>query len=224
MSTVTGRPQSTGEEIANSVSHGVGLIALAIAAPFLIVAAARDGTAANIVGASVFVGTIAALYLASTLYHALPRPRVKRVFRVLDHNAIYLLIAGTYTPICVHFFTGFWREGMLVLIWALALIGITVKLLILRGPRWLTAGIYLVMGWLAVAAIGEMLRVMPLGAVLLLGLGGLFFSLGAVIYIAKRPDFAPGVFGFHELWHGFVILGCLSHYLLIAVFVAAAAQ
>jgi len=165
------------------------------------------------------------MFASSAAYHLLHSgPRLMRWLRTLDHSAIYLLIAGTYTPICVHFFTGFWREGMLVLIWVLALTGITVKLFILRGPRWLTAGIYLVMGWLAVAAMGEMLRVMPLGALLLLGLGGLFFSLGAVIYIAKRPDFAPGVFGFHELWHIFVILGCLSHYLLIALFVAPAAR
>lgn len=164
------------------------------------------------------------MFASSAAYHLVQSgPRLMRWLRTLDHSAIYLLIAGTYTPICLHFFSGFWRWGMLVLIWALALIGITVKLFVLRGPRWLTAGIYLVMGWLAVSAMGEMLRGMPLGALLLLGLGALFFSLGAVIYIAKRPDFAPGVFGFHELWHVFVILGCLSHYLLIAVFVAPAA-
>ncbi|MCX6025444.1 MAG: hemolysin III family protein [Chloroflexi bacterium] len=165
------------------------------------------------------------MFASSAAYHLVHSgPRLMHWLRTLDHSAIYLLIAGTYTPICLHFFTGFWRWGMLFLIWALALIGIAVKFFILRGPRWLTAGIYLVMGWLAVSAIGEMLRVMPLGALVLLGLGALFFSLGAVIYIAKHPDFAPGVFGFHELWHVFVILGCLSHYLLIAVFVAPAAN
>jgi hemolysin III len=165
------------------------------------------------------------MFASSAAYHLVQSgPRLMRWLRTLDHSAIYLLIAGTYTPICLNFFDGFGRWGMLILIWALALIGIAVKLFILRGPCWLTAGIYLVMGWLAVSAIGEMLRVMPLGALLLLGLGALFFSLGAVIYITKRPDFAPGVFGFHEVWHVFVILGCLSHYLLIAVFVAPAAN
>ncbi len=168
--------------------------------------------------------TLVMMFASSAAYHLVQSgPRPMRWLRTLDHSAIYLLIAGTYTPICLHFFNGFWRGGMLALIWALALIGITVKLFVLRGPRWLTAGIYLVMGWLALSAIGEMLRVMPLGALLLLGLGGLFFSLGAVVYITKRPDFAPGVFGFHELWHIFVILGCLSHYLLVAFFVAPAA-
>jgi hemolysin III len=165
------------------------------------------------------------MFASSAAYHLVQSgPRLMRWLRTLDHSAIYLLIAGTYTPICLNFFDGFWRWGMLILIWALALVGITVKLFILRGPRWLSAGIYLVMGWLAVSAIGEMLRVMPLGALLLLGLGALFFSLGAVIYITRRPDFAPGVFGFHELWHVFVILGCLSHYLLVAVFIARAAN
>jgi hemolysin III len=165
------------------------------------------------------------MFASSAAYHLVQSgPRLMRWLRTLDHSAIYLLIAGTYTPICLHFFTGFWRGGMLILIWSLALVGIAVKLFILRGPRWLTAGIYLVMGWIAVSAIGEMLRVMPPAALLLLALGALFFSLGAVIYISKQPDFVPGVFGFHELWHIFVILGCLSHFLLIAVYVAAVAS
>jgi hemolysin III len=163
------------------------------------------------------------MFASSATYHLVESgPRVQPWLRKLDHSAIYLLIAGTYTPICLYFFSGFWRWGMIALIWALAIAGVAVKLFILRGPRWLTAGLYLVMGWLSIAALGEMLRRMPAGALILIGVGGLFFSLGALIYILKRPDFYPGVFGFHELWHVFVILGCLSHFLLIALFVAAA--
>ncbi len=163
------------------------------------------------------------MFSASAAYHLVDSgPRAQSWLRKLDHSAIYLLIAGTYTPICLHFFSGFWRWGMVALIWSLALAGVTVKLFILRGPRWLTAGLYLLMGWLSVAALGEMLRRMPTGALILLGMGALFFSLGALIYILKRPNIYGDVFGFHELWHVFVILGCLSHFLLIAWFVAAA--
>ena len=143
-----------------------------------------------------------------------------QVLRKLDHTAIYALIAGTYTPICLHFFSGFWAWGMLVIIWGLALAGIVVKLFVIKAPRWLTAGIYLVMGWLSLMAIRQMLLFMPVGALVCLLLGGLFFTVGAVVYILKKPDFFPGIFGFHEIWHIFVILGCLSHFILIAAYVA----
>ena len=147
-------------------------------------------------------------------------PRVTLWLRKLDHSAIYLLIAGTYTPICVHFFTGFWRWGILAVVWSLALAGITLKLFIIRLPRGVTAGIYLLMGWLAVIALRPMLAAMPLGALAWLLAGGLLFSLGALVYIFKRPNFFPGVFGFHEVWHIFVILGCLAHFILVAAYVA----
>lgn len=131
--------------------------------------------------------------------------------RKLDHSAIYLLIAGTYTPICLTFFTGFWRGGMLAIIWSLALIGIVVKIFVIHAPRWLTAGIYLLMGWLSIAAIRQILAALPAGGLFWPVLGGLFFTVGALIYVLKKPDPWPGVFGFHEIWHIFVILGVLSH-------------
>jgi hemolysin III len=109
---------------------------------------------------------------------------------------------------------------MLGLIWSLAIIGIIVKLFLINAPRWITAGVYLVMGWLAIMGVQEILRTMPAGAITLLVLGGLFYSIGAMIYITKRLDFSPGKFGFHEVWHIFVILGAFSHYILILRFVA----
>jgi hemolysin III len=158
---------------------------------------------------------------SSALYHLVnSSPEIMLRLRKLDHSAIYVLIAGTYTPICTHFFRGFWNWGLLGIIWFLALAGIIIKMFVIKAPRWVTAGIYLVMGWLSVAAVGEMVAAMPAGALTWLVAGGLFYTVGAVVYIAKRPNFAPGVFGFHELWHIFVILGCLSHFILIAQFVA----
>jgi hemolysin III len=173
---------------------------------------------------AVYGAALIAMFSASSAYHlVVARPEVTRVLRKLDHVAIYFLIAGTYTPVCLHFFTGTWRWALPALVWALALLGAALKLAFIQAPRGVTAGVYLLMGWLSVVAIGEMLSTMPPGALAWLFAGGAFFTLGALVYIFKRPDFLPGVFGFHEVWHIFVILGCLSHYVLIAAYVAAAA-
>lgn len=174
-------------------------------------------TALAIYGVSLIV-----LFSSSAAYHiAKVKPRVQLMLRKLDHSAIYLLIAGTYTPICYYFFEGFWKWGLLAIVWSLAVIGIVVKLFIIKAPRWLSAGVYLVMGWMCLAAVGEMLRMMPPGALAWLAAGGLAYTLGAVIYITKKLDFFPGVFGFHEVWHIFVILGAAAHYVGVLVYVAA---
>lgn len=163
------------------------------------------------------------LFSASGTYHMMnAHDSIILKLRKMDHSAIYLLIAGTYTPICVYFFHGFWQYGMLTVIWGLAIIGIVVKLFVINAPRWVTAGIYLVMGWLAMMGIQEILRTMPTAAILWMIIGGLFYSIGAIIYITKHLDFAPGTFGFHEVWHIFVILGAFSHFYLILRFIAMA--
>jgi hemolysin III len=161
------------------------------------------------------------LFAASAAYHMVKAgPRIIANLRKLDHAAIYLLIAGTYTPICAIMFTGFWRWGLLAIIWSLAAIGIIAKMFIMNAPRWLSAGIYLLMGWLCIIAVGEMLRVLPTGALIWLLAGGVIYTLGAVVYITKTLDFLPGKFGFHEVWHIFVILGALAHFISIAVYIA----
>jgi hemolysin III len=119
--------------------------------------------------------------------------------------------------------TGFWRWGFLGIIWSIALVGIVTKIFIVRAPRWLSAGLYLLMGWLAIFGVPEMVRTFPPGALVWLAVGGLFYTVGAIIYITKWLDFYPGVFGYHEVWHIFVILGGLSHYILVAVYIAPAA-
>jgi hemolysin III len=198
--------------LAAAVLAAVGLLVLL----YLAYGALPEQLAVLIYGSSLVL-----MFSASAAYHLVnSKPQVTLWLRKLDHSAIYLLIAGTYTPICVHFFTGFWRWGILAVIWSMALAGIGLKLFIFRAPRGLTAGIYLLMGWLAVIAIRQMLAAMPVGALAWLLAGGLFFTLGALIYIFKRPNFFPGVFGFHEVWHIFVILGCLAHFILVAAYVA----
>ncbi len=180
-------------------------------------------TPGKVIALAVYGLSMVALFSSSAAYHlAKVRPAVQLMLRKLDHTAIYLLIAGSYTPILYFFFEGFWKWGMLAIIWSLALIGIVAKLFMINAPRWLAAGIYLLMGWLCVAAIGEMLRTMPPGALAWLVAGGLAYTLGAIVYITKKFDFAPGVFGFHEVWHIFVILGAAAHYVGVLVYVAAA--
>ncbi len=165
--------------------------------------------------------TLILMFSASSAYHLIPAsPNVVQALRKIDHSAIFLLIAGSYTPLCVNYFSGFWKWGLLAIVWSMAVIGIVAKLFIINSPRWLSAGLYLVMGWLSVIAIPEMMASMPVNALIGLLMGGISFTLGAVVYVTKKPDFYPGVFGFHEIWHIFVILGCAFHFAVIAVYVA----
>lgn len=161
------------------------------------------------------------MFSASAAYHLIrTSPQKQLRLRKLDHSAIYLLIAGTYTPVCLTFFTGFYSWGLLSIVWAFALIGIIVKLFVINAPRWVNAGIYLIMGWLAVFAVQQIITTMPPAAIAWLVAGGFFFTLGAIIYITRKMDFIPGVFGFHEVWHIFVILGCLCHFVMVAGYAA----
>ncbi len=165
--------------------------------------------------------TLILMFSASAAYHLISTgPGLTTLLRKLDHSAIYLLIAGTYTPVCLNFFHGFWRWGLLGIVWLMASAGIGVKVFVINAPRWVTAGIYLLMGWLSLAAVREIVLAMPAPALVWLVLGGVFFTLGAVVYMVKKPDWVPGVFGFHEVWHIFVILGCLCHFILVAAFIA----
>jgi hemolysin III len=210
VSQVTGRPQSLGEEIANSVSHGVGFLAAAAATPFLILAAARNGSAADIVGAAVFAATIALLYLASTLYHALPRPQVKRVFRIMDHNAIYLLIAGTYTPFTLGVLEGAWGWSLFGVIWGLAALGIAGNAIGgMRFPK-LTTGVYIAMGWLVVVAAKPLWDRMPPAGLAWLALGGLAYTGGVAFYaLSRRVRYT------HFAWHLCVLTGTACHFVAV---------
>ena len=181
-------------------------------------AAAYAFLAIGVYGASLFL-----MFLASGVYHSvIASARVIQVLRKVDHSAIYLLIAGSYTPFCLLAFRGFWQWGFLAIIWGLALVGIISKLFFIHAPRWFTAGVYVVMGWLSLFAVREMLAVLPAGATFWLGLGGVIYTLGAVVYVTKKLDFIPGRFGFHEIWHLFVMGGAAAHFLAIARLIEAA--
>jgi len=181
------------------------------------------GDLTKIITFSIYGISLILLFTASGIYHAVSGSESSITkLRKFDHSAIYLLIAGTYTPICIHFFEGFWQYGMVILIWSLAIIGVLVKLFVINAPRWVTAGIYLLMGWLAIIGIQEIFRSMPIAAIIWLFLGGLMYTFGAIIYITKKLDIKPGVFGFHEVWHIFVILGAFSHFFVVFRFIAIA--
>jgi hemolysin III len=176
------------------------------------------------VALGVYGASLTLLFATSAAYHWVDSgPKIIARLRKLDHAAIFLLIAGTYTPICAIMFTGFWRWGILAIVWSLAVIGIIVKMSIMGAARWLTAGIYVAMGWLPLLSIRELLRMLPAGALIGLGIGGVIYTLGAAVYITKKLDFIPDRFGFHTVWHIFVILGALAHFITIAVYIAPAA-
>mgnify|MGYP000987969376 FL=1 len=207
-------------EPVNGLTHGFAALA-AVAGLGLLIYLAQDGKPLVLAALAVYGVTLVLMFAASAGYHMVDaRPAVMLFLRKLDHSAIYLLIAGTYTPVCLHYFDGFWRWGMVAVIWSLAVVGVAVKLFVIRAPRWLTAGVYLFMGWLSVIAAREIVTTLPPAALVWLLLGGLFFTAGAVIYILKKPNPWPGVFGFHEVWHVFVILGAFSHFIMIAGWVA----
>lgn len=203
------RPQSRGEEIANCVSHGAGLIAALVSVPILLVSAIRHGDALNIVGDGVFACTMVLLYLASTLYHALSQSKAKRVFRMLDHGAIFLLIAGTYTPFTLGVLRGAWGWTLLALVWSLAIFGVIVK--VVGGIRrpYLSTGLYLTMGWLILIAVRPLWSRMPLPGILWLLAGGLAYTGGVVFYAAKQVRYN------HFVWHLFVIVGTTCHFFAV---------
>jgi hemolysin III len=201
-------------EPVNSLTHWGGAI-LALIGLIALLIVGWD-TPAKIISLAVYGLSLIFLFSASATYHMVRvKDRALEIFRKVDHAAIFVLIAGTYTPFCVNAFTGFWKWGMLTFIWSLAVIGIIVKIFYIRAPRWLNAGIYVVMGWSSVAAAGQMLASLPTWVFAWLIAGGVIYTLGAVVYATKIFNFKPGVFGFHEVWHIFVLLAAAAHYVAV---------
>jgi hemolysin III len=204
------RSPSLGEEIANSASHGVGFVAAVAGTPFLVLTAARHGGAAGIVGASVFAGSALLLYFTSTLYHALPENRAKHVFRIFDHSAIFLLIAGTYTPFTLGLLRGAWGWTLFGVVWSMAALGIILKAVGgVRYPR-LSIVIYVVMGWVALIAIRPLWLRMPVAAWGWVVAGGLAYTAGIAFYASDRRI----RYG-HLVWHVFVLAGTACHFFAV---------
>ena len=197
---------SLGEEIANSITHGIGA-ALSIAAlVLLVVFAALRGDAWRVVGFSIFGSSLFILYLTSTLYHSFTNRRVKRIFRVLDHSMVFILIAGSYTPITLTVLRGPWGWTLFGLIWGLAIFGIVMKIAFFDRFNALSVVLYILMGWLVVIALKPLLSAAPLGLMVWMGIGGLSYTLGVIFYAWERLPFN------HAVWHLFVLGGSISHF------------
>jgi hemolysin III len=204
------RPQTLGEEIANSVSHGFGFVAAVAAAPVLIVTTAKTGTAANVAGATVFTATMLILYCASTLYHAVPHHTAKALLRKLDHGAIFLLIAGTYTPFTLGALNGPLGWTLFGIVWSLAAVGVVLKAFDRIEHPIASLGLYLFMGWLCLIAIEPLLARVPMQGLLLLGAGGLAYMAG-VAFFAVDSRLRYG----HFIWHMFVLAGTSCHFFAV---------
>ena len=210
--TLDERPQTLGEEIANSISHGVGLVAAIVAFPFVVMAAAARGSTSGIIAASIFATTMVLLYLSSTIFHALPEGRAKRVFQVLDHAAIFLLIAGTYTPFTLGVLHGVWGWTLFGIVWSVAAVGIVLKSI--GGVRYNTISTwaYLAMGWVVVIAAERLWTLMPAWGLFWLFAGGLAYTLGAVFFLLERIRY------FHFAWHLFVVAGTACHVVAVVAY------
>ncbi|HET6603951.1 MAG TPA: hemolysin III family protein [Xanthomonadaceae bacterium] len=205
------RVHSQREEIANALTHGIGAVAAIAGGSVLITLAALSGDVRRVVGASVFVAGLVLLYTASTLYHAIPHPHIKSRLRVFDHCAIFVLIAGTYTPFTLVALHGGWGWSLLATIWTLAVLGIVLKLFVTGRFQRLSTLIYVAMGWLVVIAAGPLVDSLPFWSLFWLVAGGLSYTAGTFFYHARRPRYA------HAVFHGFVLGGSTMHFVAVSL-------
>jgi hemolysin III len=204
------RRHTLGEEIAHSVTHGVGAVLSVAGVAVLAAFATLRGNAWHVVSCGIYGATLVLTYTASTVYHAIPAslPRAKGVLQALDHSAIYLLIAGTYTPFALGPLQGPWGWTLLGIVWGLALAGILLEMVPrLRHRRW-TIVLYLGMGWLALVALEPLVEAISAGGVALLAAGGLAYTAGVLFYVWRRPFH-------HAVWHGFVLAGSALHFFCV---------
>jgi hemolysin III len=211
------RVTSLREEVANAVTHGVGLVLSLIGMPILILAALDRGERATVIGASVFGATLIALYAASTLYHAIPHPTLKQKLRVVDHAAIYLLIAGTYTPFTLGVLRGTWGWTLFGIVWTLAALGVLFKVVFGSGAiAKVSTAIYVAMGWVIIIAIKPLMASMEHAGLMLLVAGGLCYTGGVIFYVDRRRAWT------HPVWHLFVMGGSVCHYFAVLWYAAPA--
>lgn len=204
------------EERFAAYSHFIGTLAILAGSIFLLVFTIREGS--NVVVTAIYGFSVTFLFIASTLYHALKKKENEySLWRILDHIAIFFMIAGTYTPLVYIFLTGAWRWGIIAAQWTLVVLGIIFKPFIINVPRWVETVIYLLMGWMAILPIKEFITLMTVTVLLLIFIGGLAFTIGAILHIIGK-EIIPGVFSFHDIFHILIIVGGACHY--FAVYIA----
>jgi len=204
----------------SGLSHLAGALFSVAGLVILVTLASFKGTAWHVVSFSVYGTSMILLYTASTLYHLLPvSEKGTRIFKSVDHIMIFFLIAGTYTPFCLVPLRGPWGYSLLAVVWGIAAAGIFFTIFWLNAPRWLRTGIYISMGLICLVAIFPLLATVPLGGLMWLLLGGASYLTGALIYAFKKPDPWPGKFGFHEIFHIFVLVGSFGHFMCMLLYV-----
>ncbi len=204
----------------NGLTHFVGILLAIVALVALLTRAGSSLTIWHTVSFSIFGSGMILLYMASTLYHWLPLSEIKlEVFRKIDHVMIFVFIAASYTPICLVTLRGGWGWAMFGVVWAITIAGLFLKIFWMNVPRKLYTAIYLVMGWIIVIGIWPLSQAIELMGLAWLFLGGLFYTIGAMIYAFKKPNPIPGVFGFHEIFHVFIMLGSFSHFWMFYKFI-----
>lgn len=205
---------SQGEDLANSITHGIGMIFGIVGLILLLIKAAdHQADTLTMTSMAIYGSSIIVLFMASTLYHAIPHPQAKRWLKTFDHCAIYLLIAGSYTPFLLVSLRTPLAIGLMMVIWTIALIGIIMKVAFVYRFKKLSLMTYLVMGWLSLIVIYQLAVHLDIGGLTLLAVGGLVYSVGVIFYVAKRIPFN------HAIWHGFVLAGCVCHFFAIYYFV-----
>jgi len=204
---------SVGEELANSITHGVGAVLSIVALVLMVVLAVTQSSVIAVVSASIYGASLVLLFLASTLYHSFQKPHLKSFLKTLDHCAIYILIAGTYTPFMLISLQSAWGYTMTAIIWSLALFGIFFKIFYQHRFPKLSLFTYIAMGWLIIVASTEMMAKVPLGGLVLLAAGGLVYTLGTIFYVWERCPYN------HAVWHVFVLAGAGCHFFAIYIYV-----
>ena len=202
-----GTTQTLVEEIANSITHGLGLVLSVAALTILVVYASLDGDPWRITAFSIYGSSLTILYLVSTLYHSLTNSRIKAIFRRLDHAAIYLLIAGTYTPIILISLRTTWVIYILPIVWTMAVIGVYIKVFYIHRYERLTLAYYIIMGWMALIAVKPLFNSIPIESFVWIIVGGVAYTTGVIFYAWNRLPFN------HTIWHGFVLAGSFSHFM-----------
>jgi len=203
-------------EPVNAISHMAGAVGSIVGLTLLVAFAAIHADAWHVVSFAVFGTTMILMYTSSFLYHGLKlSEEAILIFRRIDHIMIFALIAGSYTPICLVPLRGAWGWSIFGTVWGIAIVGIGLKIFFMNVPRWISTLIYLIMGWLCVIAIYPLIKTVTPACLFWLAAGGFFYSTGAVVYALKKPDPFPGILGFHEIWHVFVMLGSACHFWLV---------
>lgn len=201
------------EEIINASTHGLGILLSIVGLAVLVAFASLDGSAMLITSCAIFGGTLIFAYSSSTLYHAITNEKAKQIFRQFDHASIYLLIAGTYTPIVLVLLDKTWGWTIFSIIWITAIIGVILKFVYPHKFKKLSVVLYLLMGWFVIVAINQLMENMQSGGLWLMLIGGLFYSVGVIFYVWKSLPYN------HAIWHLFVLAGSISHYFMVLFYV-----